>query len=60
MPARKELWKSQVRRLLNVLKTPFTFTTRLKSGDIDLLTETDQQVERKLIDGLLAKFPGHK
>lgn len=31
-----------------------------KSGDIDLLTETDQQVERKLIDGLLAKFPNHK
>lgn len=31
-----------------------------KTGDIDLLTETDQQVERKLIDGLLAKFPDHK
>lgn len=24
------------------------------------LSETDQQVERKLIDGLLAKFPSHK
>lgn len=31
-----------------------------KSGDIDLLTETDQQVERKLIDGLSAQFPTHK
>lgn len=31
-----------------------------KSGDIDLLTETDQQVERKLVEGLLAKFPNHK
>lgn len=31
-----------------------------KSSNIDLVTETDQQVERILIDGLRAKFPSHK
>lgn len=31
-----------------------------KSSDVDLLTETDQQVEKLLMDGLLAKFPSHK
>lgn len=31
-----------------------------KSCNIDLLTETDQQVERLLMDGLLMKFPSHK
>lgn len=32
----------------------------LKSGDIDLVTETDQQVEKLLIAGLSKQFPNHK
>lgn len=35
-------------------------TVTQKSSDVDLLTETDQQVEKLLMDGLLAKFPSHK
>ncbi|XP_053684742.1 inositol monophosphatase 1-like [Sabethes cyaneus] len=31
-----------------------------KSSDIDLLTETDQQVERLLMDGITSKYPDHK
>ncbi|XP_058833095.1 inositol monophosphatase 1-like [Topomyia yanbarensis] len=31
-----------------------------KSSNIDLLTETDQQVERLLMDGITAKYPDHK
>lgn len=31
-----------------------------KSSNIDLVTETDQQVERILIEGLKAKFPSHQ
>jgi myo-inositol-1(or 4)-monophosphatase len=32
----------------------------VKSSDIDLVTETDQQVEKLLIDGIRAKFPEHQ
>ncbi|CAH0547888.1 unnamed protein product [Brassicogethes aeneus] len=32
----------------------------LKSSDIDLVTETDQQVEKLLIEGLTSQFPDHK
>lgn len=35
-------------------------TVTQKSSDVDLLTETDQQVEKLLMDGLLSKFPSHK
>lgn len=31
-----------------------------KSSNIDLLTETDQQVERLLMDGITGKYPEHK
>ncbi|ETN59471.1 inositol monophosphatase [Anopheles darlingi] len=31
-----------------------------KSSNIDLLTETDQQVERMLMDGIKAKYPDHR
>uniref|UniRef100_A0A182X4F0 Inositol-1-monophosphatase n=1 Tax=Anopheles quadriannulatus TaxID=34691 RepID=A0A182X4F0_ANOQN len=31
-----------------------------KSSNIDLLTETDQQVERMLMEGITAKYPDHK
>lgn len=31
-----------------------------KSSDIDLVTETDQEVEKLLINGLSSKFPSHK
>ncbi|XP_058064096.1 inositol monophosphatase 1-like [Anopheles bellator] len=31
-----------------------------KSSNIDLLTETDQQVERMLMDGISAKYPDHR
>ncbi|XP_066250835.1 inositol monophosphatase 1 [Euwallacea similis] len=31
-----------------------------KSGAIDFVTETDQEVERLLIEGLSTAFPGHK
>lgn len=31
-----------------------------KSGDIDLVTETDQEVEKLLVKGLSSKFPSHK
>jgi len=31
-----------------------------KSSDIDLVTETDQEVEKRLISGLKRKFPTHK
>ncbi|KAJ8929002.1 hypothetical protein NQ314_018361 [Rhamnusium bicolor] len=32
----------------------------MKSNEIDLVTETDQQVEKLLIDGLSEEFPQHK
>ncbi|KAK7865358.1 hypothetical protein R5R35_006839 [Gryllus longicercus] len=32
----------------------------IKSCDVDLVTETDQQVEKLLVTSLLTKFPGHK
>lgn len=32
----------------------------LKSCDIDLVTETDQAVEKLLMDGIGAEFPSHK
>ncbi|XP_033223658.1 inositol monophosphatase 1-like [Belonocnema kinseyi] len=32
----------------------------IKSCDVDLVTETDRQVEKLLIDGISAKFPEHK
>ncbi|GAB0099188.1 Inositol monophosphatase [Sergentomyia squamirostris] len=35
-------------------------TVSEKSDDIDLLTETDQQVEKLLVDNLHEKFPSHK
>lgn len=35
-------------------------TIDIKSGDIDLVTETDQEVEKLLINGLSAQFPDHK
>ncbi|XP_063701504.1 inositol monophosphatase 1 [Culicoides brevitarsis] len=31
-----------------------------KSSNIDFVTETDQQVEKHLMDGITAKFPSHK
>ncbi|XP_052872422.1 inositol monophosphatase 1-like [Anopheles cruzii] len=31
-----------------------------KSSNIDLLTETDQQVERLLMDGISARYPDHR
>lgn len=31
-----------------------------KSSDIDLVTETDREVERLLIDGLSVKYPEHR
>lgn len=35
-------------------------TVELKSSDIDLVTETDQQVEKLLMDGIRAKYPDHQ
>lgn len=35
-------------------------TISIKSCDVDLVTETDQMVEKLLIDGISAKFPDHK
>lgn len=35
-------------------------TVEMKSTDIDLVTETDQQVEKLLIEGLSREFPDHK
>lgn len=35
-------------------------TIEEKSSNIDLVTETDQQVEKLLIDGITAKYPDHK
>ncbi|XP_059613572.1 inositol monophosphatase 1-like [Phlebotomus argentipes] len=35
-------------------------TVAEKTDDIDLVTETDQQVEKLLVDGLHEKFPSHK
>lgn len=35
-------------------------SVEIKSSDIDLVTETDQQVEKLLIDGLSKQFPDHK
>lgn len=35
-------------------------TIEQKSSDIDLVTETDQQVEKLLIDGIKARYPNHK
>lgn len=32
----------------------------MKSSNIDFVTETDQQVEKHLMDGITAKFPSHK
>eukprot|EP00126_Sphaerothecum_destruens_P004033 Sdes_comp17914_c0_seq2m7172 len=32
----------------------------LKSSSADLVTETDEQVEKKLIDSLRKKYPDHK
>lgn len=34
--------------------------TETKSGEIDLVTETDQQIEKLLIDSLSKQFPDHK
>jgi fructose-1,6-bisphosphatase/inositol monophosphatase family enzyme len=31
-----------------------------KSCEVDLVTETDQQVEKLLITNLKSKFPGHR
>lgn len=31
-----------------------------KSSDIDLVTETDREVETLLMDGIRAKFPSHQ
>lgn len=33
---------------------------QVKSCDVDLVTETDQMVEKLLMDGISAKFPDHK
>ncbi|XP_067001859.2 inositol monophosphatase 1 [Anabrus simplex] len=35
-------------------------TVQTKSCEVDLVTETDQQVERLLIEGLSSSFPDHK
>lgn len=35
-------------------------TIETKSGEIDLVTETDQEVEKLLINGLSKQFPDHK
>ncbi|XP_058808188.1 inositol monophosphatase 1-like [Phymastichus coffea] len=35
-------------------------TISVKSCDVDLVTETDQMVEKLLMDGISAKFPDHK
>lgn len=35
-------------------------TIELKSCNIDLVTETDQQVEKLLMDGIRAKYPEHQ
>ncbi|XP_011495514.1 PREDICTED: inositol monophosphatase 1-like [Ceratosolen solmsi marchali] len=35
-------------------------TVLIKSCDVDLVTETDQMVEKLLINGISAKFPNHK
>lgn len=35
-------------------------TIQTKSSEIDLVTETDQEVEKLLINGLLDQFPDHK
>jgi myo-inositol-1(or 4)-monophosphatase len=35
-------------------------TVLIKSCDVDLVTETDQMVEKLLINGISAKFPDHK
>ncbi|XP_043463170.1 inositol monophosphatase 1-like [Leptopilina heterotoma] len=45
------LIKNNINRQKNVLT---------KSCDVDLVTETDRQVERLLMDGISAKFPDHK
>lgn len=35
-------------------------TVQTKASEIDFVTETDQEVEKLLINGLLEKFPDHK
>jgi myo-inositol-1(or 4)-monophosphatase len=35
-------------------------TIEVKSSNIDLVTETDQQVEKLLIDGIKSKYPDHQ
>lgn len=35
-------------------------TVVMKSSDVDLLTETDQEVEKLLMDNLSKAFPSHK
>lgn len=32
----------------------------IKSCDVDLVTESDQQVEKLFMDGITAKFPDHR
>lgn len=46
-----QLIKNNINRQKNVLT---------KSCDVDLVTETDRQVEKLLMDGISAKFPDHK
>lgn len=35
-------------------------SVEIKSCEVDLVTETDTQVERLIITGLKAKFPSHR
>ena len=35
-------------------------TVEFKSCEVDLVTETDQEVEKLLISGLKSRFPEHK